>query len=137
MLIEEKEKIGLIEPATVTRDSTGPTLAKKNSMSSNKGAFNIDDLVPSEKLQEEDQLLATSQKNIGERLGAISTLEVKNARIFKPKKIPIFLGIGCLDKDLKESIFTLSRQVLMKIHSQFCKFNHFPQLKNFSREIFG
>lgn len=44
---------------------------------------------------------------------------VKNPKKFKPKNVPVYLGIFNKDKDFKETVLTCSRQVLSTVNKQF------------------
>lgn len=45
-----------------------------------------------------------------EKLKDVKIVAVNNnTKAFKPKKIPIFLGIFCTDKDVKEIVYVMAR----------------------------
>lgn len=105
--INSQQKMSVEETLSQQQQTTTP--------SSNK---NIHDLVSKEKMEEEDQQLASNQEKLQEKVGSVAINAVNNPKTFKPKKIPIFLGIFCKGSDIKDTVYTVARQVLMKIQGQ-------------------
>ena len=67
------------------------------------------------KFLNEDETLAWAQKELIKRIASMEIESVCNVfKPFRPKKIPIYQGVFTTDKSCKDTIYTLTRQILQK-----------------------
>jgi len=108
----------------VQLDKTNSTQMKQeeipvNTQASSKTSIELTAIVSLEKMNQEDAQLEKSQNALKEKLSTVAITQVKNPKKFKPKVVPVFLGIFNKDKDFKETVLTCSRQVLDIVNKKF------------------